>query len=132
MVLKIAAFIGLWIGVVAAILINTPAKGTDSSRFSDQLVALHEEVFYWHESMYIGEASTNWEPDWHWYMDLQGKVERFQEELGRAPNSPCANQARAIVVSGWPWLATSPADIAETERRWKKALSQLPLKCGEF
>jgi hypothetical protein len=65
-------------------------------------------------------------------MDLQGKVERFQEELDRAPNSPCANQARAIVVSGWPWLATSPADIAETERRWKEAVSQLPLKCGEF
>ncbi len=132
MALKIATIIGLWIGVVAAILINTPAKGTDSSRFSDQLVALHEDVFFWHESMYIGEAGTNWEPDWHWYMDLQGEIEKFQAELSRAPESPCANAARAIVISDWPWLATSPADIAGVERRWKETMEKLPLTCGEF
>jgi hypothetical protein len=132
MALKIAAFLGLWFGVTAAILINTPAKGTDSSRFSDQLVALHEEVFYWHESMYIGGAGAEWKPDWDWYMDLQGKIERFQAELDRAPNSSCANEARAIVILHWPWLATSPADIAGVELRWKESIDKLPLLCGEF
>lgn len=132
MSIKLAAFLGLWLGVTAAILINTPAKGTDSSRFSSQLTELYSEVFYWHESMYIMGPAIEWKPDWHWYMDLQGKIEKFQTELDRAPDSPCANKARAIVISDWPWLATNPADIAGVERRWKETLDKLPLTCGEF
>jgi hypothetical protein len=126
---KQVVFFLAWLAVVALILQATPAPGTDSSRFSDRLFAIHEEVFFWHESMYISET---WKPDWNWYIDINRKIDAFQTELDRLPNSDCARQARSIAQFSGPWLAYNPADIASIEAKWKVVIDQLPLTCGEF
>lgn len=127
--MKYSWLVLVWVGVVVLILRTVPAPGTDSSRFSDELSALRQEIFYWHESMYI---SPSWVPDWNWYVDVNRQIDAFQKELDRLPDSDCARQARAIVSFSGPWLAYSPADMPKIEAEWKAVVDQLPLLCGEF
>lgn len=128
--MKYSWLVLVWVGVVVMILRTVPAPGTDSSRFSKEFAALHEEIFYWHESMYIFPGK--WEPDWNWYMDVSAKIDTFKKELDRLPDSECARKAREIATFSGPWLAYAPADIASIEAEWTAALEKLPLTCGEF
>lgn len=127
--MKYSWIVLVWVAVVIVLLRATPAPGTDASRFADKFSALREEVFYWHESMYISET---WVPDWDWYMDVNHKIDEFRKELDRLPDSACAQEARAVVSFSGPWLAYAPADIAMIEAEWKAAMDKLPLSCKEF
>jgi hypothetical protein len=108
------------------------APGTDSSRFTDRLTALRAEVFFWHESMWIGEASVNWEPDLVWRKALDQKIQWVKDEASRVPKSPCGQQARDIVESHTLWIADTIDGVAAVESAWDVTISKLPLACGEF
>jgi hypothetical protein len=124
-------FILAWIASLALVFSSIPAKGTDASRFEASLRKLHEEIFYWHESMYILGMET-WEPDWHWYMSLSHDIDQFRQELDRLPDSPCAAQARAAVIQDGPWISATIGDMAGVEQRWNDVMEHLPLSCDEF
>jgi hypothetical protein len=122
----------VWVSAVSVVLVSTPAPGTDASRFEQRLRFLHDDVFYWHESMYIMGPDIPWEPDWHWYMKISHDIEEFQAELNRLPNSPCAAEARAAVIQEGPWVSATIGDMPGVERRWKDVMEHLPLSCDEF
>lgn len=128
--MKYSWLIFVWVGVVVLILRTVPAPGTDASRFQNSLTALREEIFYWHESMYIFPGK--WTPDWDWYVDINRQIDKFQQELNRLPDSPCAREARAILSFSGPWLAYAEADMPKIEAEWKAVIDKLPLSCEEF
>lgn len=119
-----------WFAVVSVLLVNTPAPGTDASRFEQRLRALREEIFFWHESMYIFPGV--WKPDWDWYVTISRDIEKFQNELNRLPNSECAAQARSIVITDGPWISATIGDMPGIEQQWNDVIERLPLSCDEF
>lgn len=123
-----------WTIVVLTILINTPASGTDANRFEGSLRALREEVFFWHESMYMTPDGTSktWVPHWDWYMTISHEIEKFQAELQRLPNSACAAEARGAVITDGPWVSATVGDMPGVEAKWKNVIEHLPLSCEEF
>lgn len=131
--MKRLLFFGVaWIMGVALLVGSARASGTDASRFEEQLRYLRDEVFYWHESMWIGGDAWVWKPDWNWYMTISHDIEAFQKELARVPDSPCGRLARSIVIQDGPWVSATMGDMPGIERRWKEVIDRLPLTCDEF
>lgn len=111
---------------------NLRAPGTDSSRFTTKMTDLRNEIFFWHESMWIGEASVAWVTDYNWRNTLEKKIQWIKQETDRVPKSPCGLQARAIVDSQTLWIADTIDGVAEVEAAWDATMAKLPLTCGEF
>jgi hypothetical protein len=126
LVLLAAYLIGL-----SLIFHRTPAAGTDSERFSKRLLALHDEIFFWHESMYILGEET-WVPDLAWKETLDRNIASFLAEMAWLPESDCANQATAIVQAQGLFIAATQESMPAIERAWKETADKLPLTCGEF
>lgn len=125
------AILGVYLIGLSLALSHPPAAGTDSERFSDRLVKLHDEIFFWHESMYILGEET-WEPDLAWLESLQRDVDAFHAEMAWLPESECANQARSIVQAQGLFIARTKESMPAVERAWHETIQKLPLTCGEF
>jgi hypothetical protein len=116
---------------LSLVLTRTPAAGTDSERFSTRLKDLGDQIFFWHESMYILGEET-WVPDLDWKEDLDKKIASFMDEMRWLPDSDCANQAKAIVKAQGAFIAATQESMPAVERSWKETADKLPLTCGEF
>jgi hypothetical protein len=116
---------------LSLVLARTPAAGTDSERFSTRLKSLGDQIFFWHESMYILGEET-WVPDLDWKEDLDKKIASFMDEMRWLPESDCANQAKAIVQAQGLFIAATQESMPAVERAWKETADKLPLTCGEF
>lgn len=129
--LAVLSLVSVWVLTLSLVIGSTPhPEGTDSSRFSDELSALYQEIFSWHESMYIFPGV--WEPDLDWKDAITAKVEAFHKEMARLPESACADKARAIVQRQGAFVAYTKESMPAVERAWKETLDALPLTCGEF
>jgi hypothetical protein len=93
---------------------------------------LREEIFFWHESMWIGGANISWVTDHNWRNALDKEIQWIKTETARVPKSPCGLQARAIVESQKLWIADSIDGVAKVEAAWDATIKKLPLTCGEF
>lgn len=129
---RLDIFLLVYILGLVMIFQNLGSPGTDSSRFTARMTHLRNEVFFWHESMWIGEASVAWVTDYDWRNALGKEIQWIKQEAARVPESPCGLQARAIVESQTLWIADTMDGVAEVEAAWDATMAKLPLACGEF
>lgn len=130
--LAVLPLVSVWVLAVSLMLgFTSHPEGTDSSRFSAELTSLREEIFFWHESMYIFGAGA-WVPDIAWREDIEQQVADFMTEMNRLPDSPCANKARTIIAEQGLFMAVTLAAMPAVEYAWKNTIDKLPLDCGEF
>jgi hypothetical protein len=115
---RLDIFLLVYILGLVMIFHNLKSPGTDSSRFTDRMTHLRAQIFFWHESMWIGEASVAWVTDYNWRNALGKEIQWIKQEADRVPESPCGLQARAIVESQTLWIADTMDGVAEVEAAW--------------